>query len=272
MIFGKLLGGMFGFGWGGILGAIIGVVIGHQFDKALSRNFSGAAAGNQQQIQQTFFRVTFLAMGKLAKADGRVSKDEIEWAEFVMARMNLTPELRRQAMQLFSEGKEDDFDLDAELATFRQVVGRHATVVQMLLEILIQAAYADGEISQAENSLLRHICEQLGISNVRFETIHQRIKAERAFAGQGGFHQQGGAGGQPQYTPADKLKEAYKVIGVAESASDSELKKAYRRLMSQHHPDKLVAKGLPEEMMRIAKEKTQEIQAAYDLIKQHRKN
>lgn len=270
MIFGKLLGGMFGFGWGGPFGAIIGVIIGHQFDKALSRSMAGGVGGNQAQIQQSFFRLTFLAMGKLAKADGRVSKDEIEWAEFVMARMNLTPELRRQAMALFSEGKADDFDLDAELVSFRQVVGRHATVVQMLLEILIQAAYADGAVSQAEDSMLRHICGQLGISNIRFEAIHQRIKAERAFAGQGGYHQQGGSG-QTQYTPADKLKEAYKVIGVAETASDSELKKAYRRLMSQHHPDKLVAKGLPEEMMRIAKEKTQEIQAAYDLIKQHRK-
>lgn len=273
MIFGKLLGGIFGFGWGGILGAIIGALIGHQFDKALSRNLSGSgfggAASNQAQIQQAFFRMTFLTMGKLAKADGQVSRDEIEWAEFVMSRMNLTADMRQQAMKLFSEGKAEGFDLEGELAAFRQVVGRHATVVQMFLEIQIQAAYADGEVSSAENALLKNICAQLGISAMRFEAIHQRIKAERAFAGQGGFHQQ--AGGQPQYTPADKLKEAYKVIGVEASASDAELKKAYRRLMSQHHPDKLVAKGLPEEMMRIAKEKTQEIQAAYDLIKQHRK-
>lgn len=272
MIFGKLLGGLFGFGWFGILGAIIGVFIGHQFDKALARTMAGGTASNQAQIQQIFFRVTFLAMGKLAKADGRVSRDEIEWAEFVMARMNLTPDMRRQAMALFSEGKADDFDLDAELLTFRQVVGRHATVVQMLLEILIQSAFADGAVSQAENALLRHICGQLGISEMRYSMILQRIQAERAFAQQGGFYQQGGdAGGQAQYAPADKLKDAYKVLGVEESASDAELKKAYRRLMSQHHPDKLVAKGLPEEMMRIAKEKTQEIQAAYDLIKQQRK-
>jgi len=269
MIFGKLLGALIGYNWFGIPGAALGLFIGHQFDKALTGNMSGAGAGNQAQIQQAFFRMTFLTMGKLAKADGQVSRDEIEWAEFVMSRMNLTADMRQQAMELFSEGKNDSFDLDAELAGFRQVVGRHATVVQMFLEIQIQAAYADGSVSQSENVLLRHICAQLGISDMRFEMIHQRIKAERAFAGQGGFHQQGA--GQPQYTPADKLKEAYKVIGVEENATDAVMKKAYRRLMSQHHPDKLVAKGLPEEMMRIAKEKTQEIQAAYDLIKQHRK-
>jgi DnaJ like chaperone protein len=266
MIFGKLLGGFFGLSWFGLPGAVIGLLIGHQFDKALTRNISGA--GNQAQIQQAFLRMTFLTMGKLAKADGQVSKDEIEWAEFVMSRMNLTADLRRQAMQLFSEGKAEGFDLDSELIAFRRVVGRHATVVQMFLEIQIQAAYADGSVSSAEGALLRHVCRQLGISDMRFEIIHQRIKAERAFAGQGGYQQ---GAGQPQYTPADKLKEAYQVIGVEASATDAVLKKAYRRLMSQHHPDKLVAKGLPEEMMRIAKEKTQEIQAAYDLIKQHRK-
>ena len=154
MIFGKLLGGMFGLFWGGLLGAIIGVIIGHQFDKALSRNMSGGSAGNQAQIQQAFFRMTFLIMGKIAKADGQVSRDEIEWAEFVMSRMNLTADMRRQAMELFSEGKTDNFDLDSELAGFRQVVGRHSTVVQMFLEIQIQAAYADGAISQAENTLV----------------------------------------------------------------------------------------------------------------------
>lgn len=270
MIFGKLLGAFIGYNWFGIPGAILGLFIGHQFDKALAGSMSGASSGNQAQIQQSFLRVTFLTMGRLAKADGQVSRNEIEWAEFVMSRMNLTADMRQQAMQLFDEGKSDGFDLDSELAGFRQIVGRHATVVQMFLEIQIQAAYADGSLSQKEHVLLRHVCEQIGISSIRFEAIHQRIKAERAFAGQGGYQQ--GSAGQPQYTPAAKLKEAYKVIGVEESASDAVLKKAYRRLMSQNHPDKLVAKGLPEEMMRIAKEKTQEIQAAYDLIKQHRKD
>jgi DnaJ like chaperone protein len=268
MIFGKLLGAMIGYNWFNIPGAVLGLFMGHQFDKALTGNMSSPGTGNQAQIQQSFFRMTFLAMGKLAKADGQVSKDEIEWAEFVMSRMNLTADMRQQAMALFSEGKSDGFDLDSELVGFRQIVGRHATVVQMFLEIQVQAAYADGSLSQPEHALLRHVCAQIGITDMRFEIIHQRIKAERAFAGQGGY-QQGAS--RPQYAPADKLKEAYKVIGVEESASDAVMKKAYRRLMSQHHPDKLVAKGLPEEMMRIAKEKTQEIHAAYDLIKQHRK-
>ena len=115
--------------------------------------------------------------------------------------------------------------------------------------------------------MLQKVCQQLGISGIRFEMLHERIKAERAFA-QGQYQQYGGA--QPHYSDEDKLKEAYKVIGTKSSASDAVVKKAYRRLMNQHHPDKLVAKGLPEEMMRMAKEKTQEIQAAYEAIKKSR--
>ena len=152
MIFGKLLGGFFGLSWFGLPGAVIGLLIGHQFDKALTRNISGA--GNQAQIQQAFLRMTFLTMGKLAKADGQVSKDEIEWAEFVMSRMNLTADLRRQAMQLFSEGKAEGFDLDSELIAFRRVVGRHATVVQMFLEIHYIKIISFYLLFQAKLSLL----------------------------------------------------------------------------------------------------------------------
>ncbi len=264
MIFGKLLGGLFGYSWLGFLGALIGVYVGHLFDKGLARNFSGAGFASQGDIQKAFFRVTFLMMGRMAKADGRVSEDEIRWAEFVMNRMNLSPEMRRQAIELFGQGKDIGTDIELELKSFRSKVGRHATLIQMFLEIQIQAGYADGELNQQELALLQSACAILGISKLRFETIHQRIRAERAFA-EGQYQQYGGA--QREYSAQDKLEEAYKVLGVKPQNSDAEIKKAYRRLMSQHHPDKLVAKGLPEEMMRLAKEKTQEIQAAYETIK-----
>lgn len=267
MIFGKILGGLFGYSWFGFLGALIGIYVGHMFDKGLSKNFSGAGFSSQAEIQKAFFRMTFIMMGRMAKADGRVSEDEIKWAEYVMGRMNLSAEMRRQAIELFNLGKSSDIDLNAELGEFRRTVGRHATLIQMFLEIQIQAGYADGDLNQQELGLLQQACSILGISAFRFETIHQRIRAERAFAN-GQYQQYGGS--QQQYTPQDKLQEAYKVLGVSPESSDAEVKKAYRRLMSQHHPDKLVAKGLPEEMMKLAKEKTQEIQAAYETIKASR--
>lgn len=267
MIFGKLLGGLFGYAWFGFLGGLLGLYIGHLFDKGLAQNFNRPGTAAHSQVQETFFRLTFLLMGRLAKVDGQVTQNEIKWAEYVMSQLNLTPELRRQAMDLFAQGKRGEHDLDLELEQFRRIVGRHATLMQMFLEIQIQAGYADGGLSQAEFALLKQVCGALGISNLRFEMIHQRIKAERAFA-QGQSRQYGD--GQPRMSEQDKLREAYQVLGVAVSDSDPVIKKAYRRLMSQHHPDKLVAKGLPEEMMKLAKEKTQEIQAAYENIKQAR--
>lgn len=268
MIFGKLLGGLFGYAWFGILGGLFGIYVGHLFDKGLTKNFSRTGFSSQADTQKAFFRMTFIMMGRMAKADGRVSQDEIKWAEYVMARMNLSTEMRREAIELFGKGKSEETSVEQELQEFRRIVGRHATLIQMFLEIQIQAGYADGQLSQKEHALLHHACSVLGISTFRFETIHQRIRAERAFAS--GQYQQYGGAQQPQYSAEDKLQEAYRVLGVEPGASDAEIKKAYRRLMSQHHPDKLVAKGLPEEMMKLAKEKTQEIQAAYETIKANR--
>ncbi len=266
MIFGKLLGGLFGYAWYGFFGGLLGLYIGHLFDKGLAQVFNKPGTATHSQIQEAFFRLTFILMGRLAKVDGQVTQDEIRWAEHVMTQLNLTPELRRQAIDLFQQGKQDEYDLEPELIQFRRIVGRHATLIQMFLEIQIQAGYADGELSHAELELLQRVCGMLGISNLRFEMIHQRIKAERAFS----ERQYGG--GQPHMSVEQKLQEAYQVLGVKASDTDAIIKKAYRRLMSQHHPDKLVAKGLPEEMMRLAKEKTQEIQAAYENIKQARSN
>lgn len=267
-MFGKIIGGLIGYSWLGLLGGLAGIFIGHQFDKALAKGFSTVSSADQALIQEAFFRATFVLMGKMAKADGQVSRDEIKWAEYVMDRMQLTPDMRKKAIGFFGLGKGDSVDLEAELKDFRHRVGRHANVIQMFLEIQIQAGYADGELSHLELTLLQQVCSHLGISSFRFEIIHQRIKAERAFA-ESSQQQYGGA--QPQYSEAEKLGKAYTVMGVDAGASDAEVKKAYRRLMNQHHPDKLVAKGLPEEMMDLAKEKTQEIQAAYEMITGSRK-
>ena len=111
---------------------------------------------------------------------------------------------------------------------------------------------------KAERAVLDDVCAQLGFSEQEVRHIEAMVLNARHFGGS----QQGGA-----VTPAQALKEAYEILGIESSASTAELKKAYRRLMSQHHPDKLVAKGLPEEMMKMAKEKTQEIQGAYEVIK-----
>ena len=131
---------------------------------------------------------------------------------------------------------------------------------QMFIEIQLQAAYADGSLHASESDLLRHMCRVLGVSELVFRQIEQRIRAERHHAG-------GTTGGTSTQM---SLSDAYAILNVDKNSDDRAVKNAYRRLISQHHPDKLVAKGLPEEMMKLASQKTHEIKQAYDKIKQQR--
>ena len=261
---GKLVGGWLGFMLGGPLGAVLGVALGHNFDKGLNALPEGGfsaedfAPGDRERVQTAFFTATFSVMGAVAKADGRVSREEIRLAEAVMSQMDLSPGMRKTAIRLFNEGKKAGFPLDEAVRQFRRECARRTTLLQMFLEIQLQAAYADGRLDPAEDALLLRICRLLGVSE------HDYRRLERMVAAQAGG---GGAGGRPA---GPTLDQAYAVLGVAPGATDAEVKKAYRRLMSQHHPDKLVSKGLPEEMMRVAAQKTHEIKQAYERIRSAR--
>ncbi len=260
---GKLIGGAFGFMLGGPLGALLGGVLGHNFDRGLDRVLgSGPGAHSQERRQLAFFTATFAVMGRVAKADGRVSEDEIGMARQVMAQMRLTEEQRQAAIKLFNEGKQPDFPLDDVLDQFRRECRGTLMLMQMFLEIQILTALADGALAPQEHKLLLYVCERLGVPQRVFEQLVAMVRAQQQYA------HQGGAG--PAQPRGPRLGDAYAVLGVSESAGDDEVKKAYRKLMSQHHPDKLVAKGLPEEMMEMAKRKTQEIQAAYEQVKRAR--
>ncbi len=261
---GKLAGGVFGFMLGGPLGALLGGVLGHNFDKGLAgleaNDVTGSQA-DQERIQTAFFTATFSVMGHVAKADGRVSPEEISQAQAIMAQMDLTPDMRRAAIELFNQGKRRDFPLDEVLDQFRRECRRRTTLIQMFLEIQIQAAWADGRLDRAEEQLLLRICHRLGIPEFLFRQLERMIRAQQGGQYRDDNRQPGGR---------SSLDEAYAMLGVSADASDAEIKKAYRRLMSQHHPDKLVAKGLPEEMMKVATRKTREIRQAYEAIKQAR--
>jgi DnaJ like chaperone protein len=272
---GKLVGGAFGFLLGGPLGAVLGAALGHGFDRGMGGLPRGAEAtlneGDRERVQTAFFTATFSVLGNVAKVDGQVSKDEIRLAEAVMDEMNLSADMRRAAINLFNQGKAADFPLDEVLAQFRQECHGRTTLIQLFLEIQLQAAYADGDLHPAESALLQSMCDQLGFSRMAFAALDRMIRAERAFRGGPGAGQGRAGGGRAQ---ADlgrpSLQQAYDLLGVKRDASDAEVKRAYRRLLSQHHPDKLVSKGLPEEMMKIAAQKTHEIRQAYERIKEAR--
>jgi len=260
---GKLIGGAFGFMMGGPIGALLGAVLGHNFDRGLTGVMKGASghAGETERVQSAFFAATFSIMGYIAKSDGRVSEMEISTANHVMSQMMLNAEQREVAKRLFNEGRQPQFDLDAVLSQFKQECHRRSSLIQMFLEIQIATVLADGVVDQKERSVMYHVGKQLGFNAGIIDQLIQMVQAQQHYA-----H-------EPNHKrPPSKsdIKTAYQVLGIAESANDAEVKKAYRRLMNQHHPDKLVSKGLPDEMMKLATEKTQEIKRAYEQIKQTR--
>jgi DnaJ like chaperone protein len=259
---GTIVGGAFGFLLGGPIGALLGVYAGRNFDAGLAQDFGTTNAfdpGAQQRVQATFFTATFSVMGFIAKADGRISKDEILLANRIMDEMRLTVAMKNTARDLFNKGKQNGFQFEAVLAQFKQEMHGRKTLSQMFLEIQIRAASADGKLRKDEKNILNKVANALGFSHYELESLISRHNSEQRFE-------------NSNYTSdVDRISQAYGVLGLSSSCSDKELKRTYRRLMSQHHPDKLVSKGLPDEMLTIAKEKTQEIKAAYEVIKKERK-
>lgn len=264
---GKILGFIFGFFAGGLFLGLVGLFIGHLFDRGYARQQSPMSAEELHRIQASFFNTLFLLLGHLAKADGRISETEIKLTEGLMDHMGLTADHRREAIRLFKSGAEPDFNPDVTLQEFRRLSSRSPNLVRMLLVYLINLAMADGALDDVEANVLRRVAEQLGFSGFAFEQLLRMIQAQNAFAGASG-----GSYSHAQAAPrADELALAYQALGVTASASDAEVKKAYRKLMSEYHPDKLMGQGLPEDMIKAATERSQEIQTAYDIIKKSRK-
>ncbi|GEM74292.1 co-chaperone DjlA [Vibrio sagamiensis] len=276
-IFGKILGAFFGLLLGGPVGLFFGLFVGHQFDKARRLNQAGFSNGgfgkgpNTSQRQEEFFKAAFSVMGHVAKAKGQVTKEEIQLASTMMDRMSLHGDLRLAAQNAFREGKESAFPLDETLLKVKISSGGRFDLLQFFLELQISAAFADGSLHPSERNVLHKIARGLGFSSEQLERRLQMQEAAFRFQSQGGFqgqHQyQSSSSGWQQASSADQLADAYKILDVTSDADAKTVKRAYRKLMNEHHPDKLIAKGLPPEMMNVAKEKSQEIQNAYDLIK-----
>jgi DnaJ like chaperone protein len=252
---GTVLGGTLGYMFGGPLGAVLGAALGRNFDRGMKLNDgqAGYDPGQQERVQAAFFTTTFSVMGHIAKADGQVTRDEISAARSIMDRMELHAEQRKAAIKLFNEGKKNDFPLHDVIKQFKSECHGRRNLLQMFLEVQIATAMADGHVHPEEKRIIHGIGELLGFSRAHINQLFRFTGSSQAAAS----HRQ-------------TLPEAYGILGVDKNASDAEVKKAYRRLMSQHHPDKLIAKGLPEEMIKLATEKTQTIKAAYEQIKQSR--
>jgi DnaJ like chaperone protein len=234
---------------GGVRGLLIGAAIGY----AASWVLRNVVVQGLAQVQAQFLESTFAVMGALCKADGAVSRDEIQVAESMFARLNLSSEQRQAAMAAFSRGKTPGFDLDAEVGKFARASRGNRSLLVMFLQIQCAAVAADGNVSAAEHQLLARVARGLGLSEADVAQLEALLRT---------------GGRQP--SPQHKLEDAYTALGISSAASDAEIKQAYRRLMSQNHPDKLAGKGLPESMRQMAEERSREISTAYALIKEAR--
>jgi DnaJ like chaperone protein len=253
---GKAFGALLGVLTGGPVGALFGAALGHMVDVQAQAKWQTTQGPplDAVGVQEAFFRSTFQVMGHLAKADGRVSEDEIRAARAMMVELQLGEREVKLAMALFTQGKAADFPLDSTLRQLLIVFRTRPDLCRMFVQIQLQAALWGDGLNAPTRRMLMRICGSLDISAYELVQMEALLRMQRSTR-------------QPGAQPAgNRLSDAYAVIGVAATATDAEVTKAYRRMMSQNHPDKLHAKGLPEPMMKVAHDKTRQILTAYEVI------
>jgi len=233
-IWGKLLGGAAGFALGGPIGALIGAIAGHAYDKTKE-----GGAGLSSAARQSAFAIGVVVLAaKMAKADGRVTRDEVAAFKRIF---RVSGHEAAAVGRIFNEAKREATGFEpyaAQIATlFRATPG----VLEELLDALFVIALADGELHPGELDYLQRVAAIFGFSQDQFESIRARHKvAEDA--------------------------DPYRILGVPRDISDAELKKTYHKLVREHHPDRLIAQGLPQEFVEVATEKLAAINDAYDRI------
>jgi len=261
---GKVVGGVIGMLAGGPVGAAIGALLGHQFDSAAGESDETPGTGPRVTSGQTaeqFFVSTFRVMGHIAKSDGRVSEREIEAARGVMSALRLDSTQVAAAINEFTRGKDSKFALAEELASLRRACTGRPDLIRIFIEIQVRAALAGNNLEGLARKYVSRVASSLGISMIELAQIEAVLRIQR-----GNFSRE-------QQTPRNApqhLELAYKVLEVSATATNEEVVKGYRRQLSRHHPDKLKANGLPESMIEHAKERTQQIIEAYELIKERR--
>jgi len=255
---GKIVGACLGYVAAGPVGSLLGILVGHQFDLGIfHRLVTGARPSfRSQKTQQLFFEISFATMGRIAKIDGRVSEEEVRAARRIMSAMRLTSEQVDEAIKYFTAGKQEAYPIKERIQDLHAIIGNQRVLTRSFVEVQVQALVATGSIRETQRDLLSEVARGLGVGKIELAQIEVLVRSQ--------FNRASGR------SDGISLEEAYHVLGVLSSTTDKEIKTAYRRLMNQHHPDKLVARGLPKSMTEVAEKKTQEIRAAYEHVKRQR--
>jgi DnaJ like chaperone protein len=259
---GKVIGGVLGALFGGPMGAAMGALAGHQYDAHVDAR---GGTGSGARVQQLFFPATFRLMGHIAKSDGRVSEQEVAAARSLMQALHLNDAQIAQAIEHYNAGKQAGFTLSGALGALHDAIAGHSQLVQFFIELQLQVAIVGNGLEGRPRQRLRAAAEYLGMPPAHFARLETMMRW-RAGAGRGDYSGNG-TSSYSAAAEAERLVQAYALLEIERAASDEQVVKAYRRQMSRHHPDKLQANGLPESMLERAKERTQQIQAAYELLK-----
>ncbi|MEM9423660.1 MAG: co-chaperone DjlA, partial [Spirochaetota bacterium] len=246
--------------FGGPIGSMVGLAIGHMLDKAKEQSgtFSSLNGDPRESIQLAFFAAIFSLLAKVAKADGHISEKEGQHFLDILDQMGLQGELRQFAISTFNEAKNSPYTHKDFARQLREIAyqslsgyGGHgrSAILQQFFYTLVGMAAADGHVSRAENVVLREIAEALGFG----ETILRQAYSQFQMGGQ-----------------SVQLETVYEVLGVSPQASDNEVRSAYRKLVKETHPDKLVQDGLPPEMKASAEKRFHEIQEAWEQVRKQR--
>ena len=240
-IWGKIIGGTTGFALGGPLGAIIGMMIGGSFDRS-ARKFSSSNQISQQQKQNVFALCIIVLSAKIAKADGQVTKEEIYTFK---EKFNIQAEEMSEVSKIFNEAKKSSFGFKNIADQVGNLFSDNKVLLEQLLNNLFYIAEADGLTSSKEVEVLRSISQSFHFNETDFQRIfHSRLN--------------------------NKESDPYKILGVTREDSDNNIRKKWIKLSKEHHPDYLIAKGMPKEFIKEANKELSSINLAYDKIKELR--
>ena len=230
------IGGMIGFTLGGPIGGILGAIIGSKFADQGARRPT-----TNEKNQAAFFAALFACFAKIAKADGRVTRDEVDKVDhFIKERFKFPPDQRGFAIEIFNHAKDDQNSFKDYASQLASLLSSSPSALIMFYELLFELSMADGHLDSSEAELLQQAVNIFNLDPNLFDANKKKFGAS--------------------------ISDAYAVLGVDEGMSFKDIKTAYQRKRKEFHPDTLIAKGLPVELLERAKEKFIEIQAAFEEI------
>ncbi len=267
---GKLIGAFFGYLIAGPIGIFFGLLIGNFFDRGLNQYYSNPywyyRAEKRKPVQIIFFEATFSIMGHLAKADGRVSEEAILMAKELMYDLDLDNEQQKSAQRLFNEGKKINFNLQQIAVKLYRATKSNTTLLKLFVDIQYRAAQLGG-MSDNKLRIMNSMLNELHFATLYKQNRFYEDFAYHAYKKQSGRqHSSSNDHYQAYHSTQSPMASAFAILEIKPTANKQDVKRAYRRLMSRNHPDKLIAQGLPEKMIKIANEKTQNIRKAYEEI------